>query len=140
MILIRILMVGDYISANVAYVVFILIGTIIRFDAFRTAVHRALTGVRAVAVRYPFTIGMPVVDRYGHFGGVARLVGDNDFLLAVCRRENKAAVFVKRDLLSVHSDGVDMLLVNGDRLCRTIGLAVFYADDNGACAVKHDAV
>ena len=49
-ILFRILMVGDYISANVAYVVFILIGAIIRFDAFRTAVHRALAGVRAVAV------------------------------------------------------------------------------------------
>ena len=50
MILIRILMVGDYISANVAYVVFILIGAIIRFDAFRTAVCRALAGVCAVAV------------------------------------------------------------------------------------------
>ena len=83
---------------------------------------------------------MPVVDRYGHFGGAARLVGDNDFLLAVCRRENKAAVFVKRDLFSVHSDGVDMLLVNGDRLRLAVGLAVFYAGDNGACSVKHNAV
>ena len=49
-ILIRVLMVGDYISANVAYVVFILIGAIIRFDAFRTAVCRALAGVCAIAV------------------------------------------------------------------------------------------
>ena len=49
-ILIRILMVGDYISANVAYVVFILIDAIIRFDAFRTAVCRALAGVCAVTV------------------------------------------------------------------------------------------
>ena len=47
---------------------------------------------------------MPVVDRYAHFGGVARLVGDNDFLPAVCRRENKAAVFVKRDLCAVYAD------------------------------------
>ena len=62
-------MVGDYISANVAYVVFVCIGTladyiiaditfvvfilinaIIRFDAFRTAVCRALAGVCAVTV------------------------------------------------------------------------------------------
>ena len=49
-ILIRILMVGDYISANVAYVVFILIDAITRFDTFRTAVCRALAGVCAVAV------------------------------------------------------------------------------------------
>ena len=49
-ILIRIRMVGDYISANVAYVVFILIDAIIRFDAFRTAVCRALAGVCAVTV------------------------------------------------------------------------------------------
>ena len=83
---------------------------------------------------------MPVVDRYGHFGGVARLVGDNDFLLAVRRREDKAAAFVKLDLRSVHSDDVDMLLVNGDRLRLAVGLAVFYAGNNGACAVKHNAV
>ena len=68
-ILIRVLMVGDYISANVAYVVFVCIGTladyiiaditfvvfilidaITRFDTFRTAVCRALTAMRAVAV------------------------------------------------------------------------------------------
>ena len=83
---------------------------------------------------------MPVVDRHGRLCGVAGLVGDNDLLLAVCRSEGKAAVFVKRDLRSVYSDDGDMLLVNGDRLRRTIGLAVFYAGDNRACAVKHDAV
>ena len=48
------------------------------------------------------TSGMPVVDRYAHFGGVARLVGDNDPLLAVRRREDKTAVFVKRDLCAVY--------------------------------------
>ena len=74
--------------------------------------------------------GMPVVNRYGHFGGVAGLVGSNNLLLAVCRRKNKTAVFVKRDLCAVHGDGVYILFVNGDRLCFTIGLAVFYAADD----------
>ena len=83
---------------------------------------------------------MPVVDRYAHFGGVARLVGDNNPLLAVRRREDKAAVFVKRDLCTVYGDGIHIFLGDRDRLCRTIGLAVFYTGNNGACAVKHDAV
>ena len=83
---------------------------------------------------------MPVVDRYGHFGGVARLVGDNDFLLAVCRREDKAAGCVKCDRRAVYSDGVHILFVNGDRLRLAVGLAVFYAGDNRACSVKHNAV
>ena len=74
--------------------------------------------------------GMPVVNRYGHFGGVAGLVGDNDFLFTVRRRENKAVVFIERDLCAVYGDGVHILLVNGDRLCFTIGLAVFYAADD----------
>ena len=42
--------VGDYLSADITFVIFILIGTIIRFDAFRTAVCRALAGVCAIAV------------------------------------------------------------------------------------------
>ena len=83
---------------------------------------------------------MPVVDRYGHFGGVARPVGDNDPLLAVRRREDKAAVFVKRDRRAVYGNGIHIFLGDRDRLCRTIGLAVFYAGDHGACAVKHNAV
>ena len=114
-------------------------GAVFGFGA-GAAVHRAFTGVRAVAVGYPFTVGMPVVYRYGHFGGVARLIGDDDSLLAVRRREDKAAVFVKRDLRAVYGDGVYILLVNGERLCLAIGLAVLNAGDNGDCSVKHDAV
>ena len=83
---------------------------------------------------------MPVVDRYGHFGGVARLVGDNDSLLAVCGSEGKAVVFVKRDLCAVHGDGVQILFVNGNYLRLAVGLAVLNAGDNGACSVKHNAV
>ena len=83
---------------------------------------------------------MPVVDRYGHLGGVAGLVGSNDLLLAVCRRENKAAVFVKRDLCAVYGDGIHIFLGDRNRLCFTIGLAVLNAGDNRACAVKHNAV
>ena len=84
--------------------------------------------------------GMTVVDRYGHLGGVAHPVGDNDFLLAVCRSKGKAAVFVKRDLRAVYGDGVHILFVNGDRLCLAIDFAVLNAGDNRACAVKHNAV
>ena len=83
---------------------------------------------------------MPVVDRYGHFGCVARLVGDNDSLLAVCRREDKAAVFVKRDLCAVYGDGIHIFLGDRNRLCCTIGFAGFNAGDNGDCCVQHDAV
>ena len=80
--------------------------------------------------------GMPVVDRYGHFGGVACLVGSNNLLLAVCRREGKAVVFVKRDLRAVYGDSVHILFVNGDRLCFTVGLAVFYAADDRLNIIK----
>ena len=83
---------------------------------------------------------MPVVDRYGHLGGVARLVGDNDSLLAVCGSEGKAIVFVKRDLCAVHGDGVHILFVNGDRLRLTIDLAIFYATDDRLNIVKRYAV
>ena len=83
---------------------------------------------------------MPVVDRHGHFGGVARLVGDNDFLLAVCRSKGKAAGCVKRDRRADYGNGIHILFVNGDRLRLAVGLAVFYAGDHRACAVKHNAV
>jgi len=83
---------------------------------------------------------MPVVDRYGHFGGVARLVGDNNLLLAVRRREDKAAAFVKLDLRSVHGDGVHILFVNGDRLRLAVGLAVLNAGDHRLNIVKRYAV
>ena len=83
---------------------------------------------------------MPVVDRYGHFGGVARLVGDNDFLLAVCGSEGKAVVFVKRDLCAVYGDGIYIFLVNRYGLRFAIDFAVLNAGDNRACAVKHNAV
>ena len=72
---------------------------------------------------------MPVVDRYGHFGGVARLVGDNDFLLAVCGSEGKAVVFVKRDLCAVYGDGIYIFLVNRYGLRFAIGLAVLNTAD-----------
>ena len=83
---------------------------------------------------------MPVVDRYAHFGGVARLVGDNDSLPAVRRGEDKAAVFVKLDLRSVHGDGVHILFVNGDRLRFAAGLSVLNAGDHGLNIVKRYAV
>ena len=83
---------------------------------------------------------MPVVDRYGHFCGVARLVGDNDFLLAVCGSEGKAVVFVKRDLCAVYGDGIYIFLVNRYGLRFAIDFSVLNAGDHRACAVKHNAV
>ena len=83
---------------------------------------------------------MPVVDRYGHFGGVVRLVGDNDFLLAVRRSKGKAAGCVKRDRRAVYGNGIHIFLGDRDRLRLAVGLAVLNAGDNGACSVKHDAV
>ena len=83
---------------------------------------------------------MPVVDRYGHLGGVAGLVGSNDLLLAVCRREDKAAVFVKRDRRAVYGNGIHIFLGDRDRLRLAVGLAVFYAGDHRACSIKHNAV
>ena len=83
---------------------------------------------------------MPVVDRYGHFGGVACFVGNNYFLITVCRRENKAAVFVKRDRRSVYGDGIYILLVNCNRLRFAVGFTVFYAVDYRLNIIKRYAV
>lgn len=83
---------------------------------------------------------MPVVDRYGHFGGVARLIGDNDPLPAVCRSKGKAAVFVKRDRRAVYGDGIHIFLVDRDRLRLAIGLAVFYAADDRLNIVNSQTV
>ena len=96
--------------------------------------------MRTVAVRYTFTIGVPVVDRYSHFGGISCLIGGDDFLFAVCWSEGKAAFFVKLDLCSVYGDGIYIFLVNGDRLCFTIGFAFFNAGDYRPNIVKRYAV
>ena len=83
---------------------------------------------------------MPVVDRYGHLGGVARLVGDNDSLPAVRRGEDKAAAFIKRDRRAVYGDGIHILFVNGDCLRLAVGLAVLNAGDHRLNIVKRYAV
>ena len=49
---------------------------------------------------------MPVVDRNGHLGGVARFVDDNDCLPSVGRRNHKASMLVKCDIGSVYRDGI----------------------------------
>ena len=87
-----------------------------------------------------FSAGMPVVDRYGHFGGVARFVGNNYFLLTVCRGENKAAVFIERDRRSVYGDGICIFFGNCNRLRFAVGLAVFNAADYRLNIIKRYAV
>ena len=49
---------------------------------------------------------MPVVDRNGHLGAVACLVGNNDCLPSVGRRNHKASMLVKCDIGSVYRDGI----------------------------------
>ena len=104
------------------------------------AVYGTFTAMRAVAVGFPIAKSMPVVDRYGHLVNIARLVGDNDFLLAVCRSESKAAAFIKPDLRAVYGDGIHICLVNGDRLRLAVGLSVLNAADDRLNIVKRYAV
>ena len=84
--------------------------------------------------------GMSVIDRDGHFSGVACLIGDNDLLLTVRRREGKAACFVERDRRAVYGNGINVLFVNGDRLRLAVGLPVLNAGNNGPNLVKRYTV
>ena len=112
-------------------------------SAPRTAVHRAGARVRAVAVRCPVAKGVPVVDRHGHLGRVARPVDGHDRLLALGRRKDKAAVLVKFDVSAVHRHGVRVRFVDRDRrrggkgrfAVRTIAIAI----DGGVRAFARDA-
>ena len=82
-----------------------------------------------------------VIDRrYGHFGSVARTIGNNNLLIAVCRGKNKAASIVKLNLRAVYGDGAYIFLVNGDCLCFTIGLAILNAVDYRPNIIKRYAV
>ena len=130
-------------AANLAYRLFgaggCAAGTILCFKPV-AAVHRAFAGVRAVAVRLPFAESMPVVYRHGHFGGVARLIGNDYPLPAVCRSKDKAAVFVKRDRRAVYGDGIHILFVNGDCLRLAVGLAVLNAADDRLNIVNSQTV
>ena len=71
---------------------------------------------------------MPVVDRDGHLGGVACLVGEQR---SSARRPPEQRVklpcFVERDRRAVYGDGVHVLFVNGDRLRLAVGLPVLNA-------------
>ena len=81
-----------------------------------------------------------VCPNLGHIACVARFVGNNYFLLAVCRRENKAAVFIERDLRSVYGDGICIFFGNCNRLRFAVGLAVFNAADYRLNIIKRYAV
>ena len=76
----------------------------------------------------------------GHFSGVACVIGDNDLLLTVRRREGKAACFVERDRRAVYGNGINVLFVNGDRLRLAVGLAILNAGNNGPNIVKRYTV
>ena len=114
-------------------------GAVFAFGA-GAAVYRAFSGVRTVAVGRPFTVSVPVVDRHGHFCGIAGLVGNYDLLSAVCRSKAEAVAFVKLDRRAVYGNGIYILLGNCNRPCSTIGLAVFYAADDRLHIIKRQAV
>ena len=96
--------------------------------------------MRAVAAGFPIAKGVPVMNCYGHFGNIACFVGSNDFLLAVCRRKNKAVVLVKLNRRSVYGNCLYVLLVNCNRLRFAINLAVLNAADYRLNIVKRYAV
>ncbi len=93
-----------------------------------------------VIVRYPFTKGMTVVDCYGHLCIIARFVGDNYLLLAVCRWENKTSVCIKRNHRTVYGNGINILLINSNGLCLTIGLTVLNTADYRLNIIKRYTV
>ena len=72
---------------------------------------------------------MTVVDCYGHLCIIARFVGNNYLLLTVCRWENKTSVCIKRNRRAVYGNGINILLINSNGLCLTIGLAVLNTAD-----------
>lgn len=93
-----------------------------------------------VIVRYPFAKGMTVVDCYGHLCIISRFVGDNYLLLTVCRWENKTSVCIKRNHRTVYGNGINILLINNNGLCLTIGLAILNTADYRLNIIKRYTV
>ena len=81
-----------------------------------------------------------VIYRYGNFSRyIARLVGGNDFLCALCRRQSKLIV-LERNFCAVYSHAVDIFFVNRYSLRSTVDLAVFNAFNNRGNIIQHDTV
>ena len=81
-----------------------------------------------------------VIYRYGNFSRyIARLVGSNDFLCALCRRQSELIV-LERNFFAVYSHAVDIFFVNRYSLRSTVGLAVFNAFNNRGNIIQHDTV
>ena len=81
-----------------------------------------------------------VIHRYGDFGPVAELIGDNDGHGSVCRRDDKPVIFVKGNRLAAHRDGVDILLNYGSGHFIAINLALFNAPNDRGGGVNDKAV
>ena len=81
-----------------------------------------------------------VIHRYGDFGPVAELIGDNDGHRTVCRGNGKTVVFVKGNRLAAHRNGVDILLNYGSGHFLAINLTRFNALDDRGGGVNDKAV
>ena len=82
--------------------------------------------------------GMSVIDCHGHRGFIACLVGGNDGLCALCRIQCKLIVCIECNRCAVHFYTFNIFFCNGNRLCFTVGLAVFQSFDNRSSRIKHN--
>ena len=80
---------------------------------------------------------MTVINRYSNRCHISDLVGNDDSLFAVCRRDDKLIILVKCNRFSVHRNCINIFLYYRYSLCLTVGLAVVNAGDNRACSVQH---
>ena len=95
----------------------------------------------AVAADVGVRVGIvSVKHRYGDFGPIAELIGDNDGHIPVCRWNDKPVVFIKGNGLAVHRNGVDILLNYGSGHFIAINLARFNALDDRGGGVNDKAV
>ena len=128
-------MLGECCIADVAKVIFVIILTACHFfTAILTLVVFVFILVNTdsyiatvvASVVFVF-ICVTVIYRYGNFSRyIARLVGGNDFLCALCRRQSKLIV-LECNFRAVYRHAVDIFFVNRYSLRSTVDLAVFNA-------------
>ena len=75
-------------------------------------------------------ICVSVVDGYNHFGRyISCLVGNNDFLCALCRLQCKLIAFIQSSRSAVYGDAFKIVFCNGKCLFFAIGLSVFNSEN-----------
>lgn len=75
---------------------------------------------------------------YGYCSFILCFVGNNDCLCTLCRIQRKLIVCIECNLCAVYFHTFNIFFRNGNRLCFTVGLAVFNAGNYGSNAIKHN--